>query len=177
MDAYLGEIRLFAGDFAPKGWAFCDGALLSIAENTPLYSLLGQTYDGGDGQTTFALPDLRDRLPVHVGDGVRLGGYGGASSQPFTHAHLPPHRHFLMASKEEATDESPRDKVLGMTPTTHVYYAPMKVTGGGGSTPQVMNTRAIQPSGNPQPYKVPLAMPTVALAYIICTGAGEFPVE
>ncbi|MEZ4658011.1 MAG: tail fiber protein [Caldilineaceae bacterium] len=72
VEAYLGEIRLFAGDFAPGGWALCRGQLVRIEENTPLFSILGTMY-GGDGRTTFALPDLRDRIPVHTGQGASVG--------------------------------------------------------------------------------------------------------
>ena len=78
-DAYIGEIRMFAGNFAPVGWAQCNGQLLSIAQNTALFSVLGTTY-GGDGKTNFALPDLRSRVPVHVGPGFSLGQAGGAES-------------------------------------------------------------------------------------------------
>lgn len=99
-DTYIAEIMLFGGNFEPKGYAFCNGQLLSIAQNTALFSLLGTTY-GGDGRTTFALPDLRGRTPVHVGQGtglsnIDLGETGGTESVTLTIGNLPPHTHPLV---------------------------------------------------------------------------------
>lgn len=98
---YVGEIRMFAGNFAPVGWAFCDGAMLAISENDTLYNLIGTTY-GGDGAETFALPDLRGRVPVHVGtlqgDTYQLGASGGLERVTLTTAHIPTHNHVINAS-------------------------------------------------------------------------------
>jgi microcystin-dependent protein len=99
MEPYIGEIRMFAGNFAPQGWAFCNGQLLSIAENDVLFSLIGTTY-GGDGQTTFALPDLRGRIPVHQGRSTfgtifPLGSTGGTETVTLTQAQIPSHSHPL----------------------------------------------------------------------------------
>lgn len=99
---YIGEIRIFAGNFAPNGWAFCDGSLLSISENETLFNLIGTTY-GGDGQSTFALPDLRGRVPVHVGTGsglsnVMLGQSFGAETVTLTANQLPLHTHSAQIS-------------------------------------------------------------------------------
>lgn len=91
-DPYIGEIRIFAGNFAPVGWAFCDGSLVPIAENEALFNLVGTTY-GGDGQATFALPDLRGRVPVHAGNGCVQGQAGGAETVTLTEAQLPQHAH------------------------------------------------------------------------------------
>lgn len=96
---FIGQITMFGGNFAPRGWAFCDGQLLSIAQNTALFSLLGTTY-GGNGQTTFALPDLRSRTPVHPGTGpglppVALGQQGGLASNVLTVNNLPAHSHSI----------------------------------------------------------------------------------
>jgi microcystin-dependent protein len=105
---YIGEIRLFAGTFAPVGWAFCQGQLMSIAENEVLYALIGTTY-GGDGQQTFAMPDLRGRVPVHTsgqGGGLSLrvmGEKGGAESITLQAAHLPGHTHAVAASTAAAS--------------------------------------------------------------------------
>src|SRR5438046_10663355 len=85
---FVGEIRMFAGNFAPQGWMFCEGQLLAIAENDTLFNLIGTTY-GGDGQTTFALPDLRGRLPVHTGQGHVIGELAGTEEVTRTAAHLP----------------------------------------------------------------------------------------
>lgn len=113
-DPFLAEIRLFAGNFAPRGWAFCNGQILPISQNTALFALIG-TYYGGDGKTTFALPDLRDRVPIHQGQGpglsVRsLGEVGGAGSVQLTLAELPAHVHpasDLPATTNRATDAVP----------------------------------------------------------------------
>ena len=95
MEDYIGIIKLFAGNFAPRAWAFCDGQLLSINQNTALFSILGTTY-GGDGRTTFGLPDLRGRVPMHAGSGPglsprRLGEKGGAENTTLTASNLPAH--------------------------------------------------------------------------------------
>ena len=91
-DPYIGEIRLFAGNFAPLGWASCDGQLVSIAQNDALFNLIGTTY-GGDGQSTFALPDFRGRVPIHVGTGFTQGQSGGSEMVNLTTDNLPAHTH------------------------------------------------------------------------------------
>src|SRR6201990_2003002 len=93
---YVGEIRMFAGNFAPAGWMFCEGQLLPISENDTLFNLIGTTY-GGDGQSTFGLPDLRGRLPVHMGGGYALAEAGGVEDVTLTAAQLPAHTHALTA--------------------------------------------------------------------------------
>ncbi len=103
---FVGEIRMFAGNFAPLGWAFCDGAVLPISQNTALFSLIGTTY-GGDGQNTFALPDLRGRLPMHAGNGFTLGQAGGAESVSLTTNQIPAHTHAPAASTAPASTVSP----------------------------------------------------------------------
>jgi len=100
-EGFIGEIRMFAGNFAPRSWAFCDGQLLAISQNTALFSILGTTY-GGDGRTTFALPDLRSRVAVHEGHGpglsdYRLGEKGGVESVQLTTLNLPAHSHTIPA--------------------------------------------------------------------------------
>src|SRR5213083_1523824 len=110
-EPFIGEIVMFGGNFAPRGWAFCNGQLLAIAQNTALFSILGTTY-GGDGQTTFALPDLRGRSPVHAGQGPGLSTYargeqGGTEQVTLRAVELPPHNHILYASKADATASSP----------------------------------------------------------------------
>jgi microcystin-dependent protein len=109
-DPYIGEIRLFAGNFAPSGWALCDGRLVAISEYDALFSLIGTTY-GGDGQVTFALPDLRGRVPVHQGQGPGLtnrviGDRAGAEQSPLTAAQLPAHNHVLAATTAAAVGAS-----------------------------------------------------------------------
>jgi microcystin-dependent protein len=111
MEPFLGEIRLFAGTFAPRGWAFCNGQLLSASQYEALFSLLGTTY-GGDGRTTFGLPDMRGRLPIHHGQGPRLtrrplGQKGGAESVTVTVNEMPSHSHQLTADNETASQTNP----------------------------------------------------------------------
>lgn len=111
MDQYIGEIRMFAGNFAPSGWAFCNGQVLPIAENEVLYALLGTTY-GGDGQTTFALPDLRGRLPIHqgtssTGTSYSLGQTGGSETVSLSVNQLPSHTHVVNATDVSGTEPTP----------------------------------------------------------------------
>ena len=94
---YVGEIRMFAGNFPPVGWMFCSGQLLPISENETLFNLIGTTY-GGDGQSTFGLPDLQSRVPIHQGNGVILAEQGGVESVTLTVAQIPVHTHQLLGS-------------------------------------------------------------------------------
>lgn len=106
-EPYLGEIHLFAFNFAPKGYAICDGSILPIQQYTALYSLLGTTY-GGNGQTTFALPDLRGRVPVHPnGSTIALGSSAGEEAHTLTQAEMPAHTHLPMGSSTTANVPSP----------------------------------------------------------------------
>jgi microcystin-dependent protein len=110
----MGEIRMFAGNFAPAGWAVCNGQLLPIAEYDALFSLIGTTY-GGDGQSTFGLPDLRGRLPIHQGGGYTLASGGGVETVTLTTAQLPAHPHALYATNNLASGTSPANQALGAT--------------------------------------------------------------
>ncbi len=103
---YVGEIRMFAGNFAPAGWQFCEGQLLPISENETLFQLIGTTY-GGDGQSTFALPDLRGRLPLHQGNSYILAEAGGAEEVTLTVSQIPSHSHPLLASATTGNQLSP----------------------------------------------------------------------
>ena len=118
-DPFLGEIRMFAGTYAPVDWAFCDGALISIADNSALFNLIGTLY-GGDGQTTFALPDLRGRLPMHQGGGFALGQSGGLEEVTLTIGELPAHSHPLVGAGAPGAVGIPANAVLasstGMQP-------------------------------------------------------------
>ena len=110
-EPFVGEVRMFAGNFAPRGWAFCDGQLLAVSQNDALFSLLGTIY-GGDGRTTFGLPDLRGRIPIHPGSGPglsprRLGAKGGAENVTLTVNQLPSHTHTLQVTEELAQQASP----------------------------------------------------------------------
>ncbi|MCP4549541.1 MAG: phage tail protein, partial [bacterium] len=115
-ECFLGEIRIFAGNFAPVRWAFCDGQILQVSQNDALYSLLGTTY-GGDGVTTFALPDMRGRIPVHAGRGPglsqrNLGERSGVEIVTLTTAQLSSHSHPLQVSTDVADSDNPADHVL-----------------------------------------------------------------
>ena len=149
---YVGELRMFAGNFAPAGWMLCEGQLLPIPENDTLFQLIGTTY-GGDGQSTFALPDLRGRLPLHQGGGFTLAETGGVEGVTLTIAQTPAHSHTLLGSTNAASAATPSNtKVLGngQTSTITAYGTdaplvslhPSSVTSIGGS----------QPHNNFQPY-------------------------
>ena len=107
---YVGEIRMFAGNFAPAGWMFCEGQLLPISENETLFQLIGTTY-GGDGESTFALPDLRGRIPIHQGNGFILAETGGAEEITLTVNQIPAHSHPLLASASQADSGTPTGRV------------------------------------------------------------------
>jgi microcystin-dependent protein len=120
---FIGEIRMFPGNFAPLGWAFCDGSLQSIADNTTLFSLLGTTY-GGDGQSTFALPDLRSRVPIHQGPGFVIGQNGGAEQVTLTVPQLPSHTHVLQGQSAAATQTDPTGNVWAAGQQVKQFNAP-----------------------------------------------------
>jgi microcystin-dependent protein len=117
---YIGEIRMFAGNFAPSGWMFCEGQLLPISENEVLFLLIGTTY-GGDGESTFALPDLRGRLPIHQGNGFILAETGGAEEITLTVNQIPAHSHPLLASTNVASQASPAGNVVAQSTVADLY--------------------------------------------------------
>jgi microcystin-dependent protein len=124
-EPFVGEIRMFAGNFAPRGWAFCDGQLLAVSQNDALFTLLGTTY-GGDGKTTFGLPDMRGRLPVHAGSGPdlsprKLGAKGGVEQVTLTTNQLPTHSHEIKVSTAAATQNSPDGEFVGASPDVKVF--------------------------------------------------------
>lgn len=167
-DPYLGEIRMFAGNFAPRGWAFCNGQLLSIAQNTALFSLLGTNY-GGNGQATFGLPNLQGRAPVHAGQGPGLSLYsmgeaGGVEQVTLTTIQIPMHSH-LLAAGSTGTSATPASGLHGTTSARDYRYA----SAGVGAT---LNPAAMQLSGNSLPHEN--RSPYLAMSFIIAT-AGIFP--
>ena len=162
-DPFVGELRLFAGNFAPAGWMFCNGALLPISENATLFSLIGTTY-GGDGQTTFGLPDLRGRVPVHRSNGFTLGQAGGTESVTLTTAQVPAHTHALRASTAAGTISAPGNAVLAATGAVNSY--------GSGSPDQTMTADALTVSGGLEPHDN--MAPFLAVSYIISL-FGVFP--
>lgn len=124
-EAFVGEIRMFAGNFAPRGWAYCDGQLLAVSQNDALFSLLGTIY-GGDGRTTFGLPDLRGRIPIHAGSGPglserRLGSKSGSEKETITVNQLPSHNHSLQGSSDLAQDTNPAGNLAGRTTALDIY--------------------------------------------------------
>lgn len=168
-DAFIGEIRLFAFNFAPVGWALCNGQLLPIAQNTALFSLLG-TYYGGDGKTTFALPNLQGRVPLHQGVGVgptsySLGEPGGSPEISLTKEQMPAHNHFVRAYDGSATLSNPAGTVLAQTSTSS--YAPA------GHTPLVsLGHGTLTDTGEGQ--AVSLLQPFLVLNFCIAL-TGIFP--
>ena len=142
---YVGEVRMFAGNFAPAGWMFCEGQLLPISENETLFQLIGTTY-GGDGESTFALPDLRGRIPIHQGNGFILAETGGAEEITLTVQQIPAHTHAAMGSTSAATSSSPANNVPARASTALVfpYGTDQPLTNLGPS--------AVAPSGGSQPH-------------------------
>jgi microcystin-dependent protein len=139
---YVGEIRMFGGNFAPAGWMFCEGQLLPISENETLFQLIGTTY-GGDGESTFALPDLRGRLPMHQGNGFILAETGGAEEITLTVSQIAAHSHPFLASSNQANTTSPTAAVLAKTGGS-IYNA--------GTNPVSMAPQAVGPVGGSQPH-------------------------
>jgi microcystin-dependent protein len=149
---YVGEIRMFAGNFPPSGWMFCEGQLLPISENETLFQLIGTTY-GGDGQSTFALPDLRGRIPIHMGNGFILAENGGVEEITLTIQQIPAHSHTFLATSDAASTAAPAPsetfaRALASTITPYgtdapnVNMSPQMIGSDGGS----------QPHTNFQPY-------------------------
>ncbi len=154
-EPYIGEIRMFGGNFAPFGWALCNGQLLSISENEALFSLIGTTY-GGDGQSTFALPNLQGRIPIHAGVGPglsphQLGEMGGVETVTLTAGEVPGHRHAFAASTEAASSPDPAGNVLASGPVISLYTseAPARPLGQDTIAPSSGNG---QPHENEQPF-------------------------
>jgi microcystin-dependent protein len=170
-EAYIGEIRMFGGNFAPTGWDFCNGQLLSITTNTALFTLLGTTY-GGDGQNTFALPDLRGRVPIHQGQGpgtsrYALGQIGGVESTTLSVNQLPAHTHTVNASSSIGTQASPSGNLhagVSGAAAEKVYSA---------NSPNVsMSTSSIGIAGGSQPVNI--VQPYQTISFIIAL-FGIFP--
>jgi len=150
---YIGEIRMFGGIFAPRGWALCDGQLIAIAENDVLYTLIGTTY-GGDGQETFALPDLRGRIPIHQGTGggdtYQIGRSSGVETVTLTVNQIPNHTHAMIGSASNGT-KAPANAVLGQ-PTTLDFYRPGDVPDSPLNPNSITGAGGSQPHNNLQPF-------------------------
>jgi microcystin-dependent protein len=160
---YVGEIRMFAGNFAPAGWMFCDGQLLPISENETLFQLIGTTY-GGDGQTTFALPDLQSRVPLHMGNGPILAETGGVETVTLTTQQIPIHNHALLGSTGNGDQANPSGNVLASSTLLKLYAVE--------TANATMAASAISPVGGSQPHEN--LQPYLALNFIISL-FGIFP--
>jgi microcystin-dependent protein len=161
-EAFIGEIRMFAGNFAPQGWLFCDGQTLPISENEALFNLIGTTY-GGDGEETFSLPNLCGRFPVHAGQGLQIGEAAGSESVTLTTNQLPRHNHPFLATSNNATMTTPSNNVAGTPTVVDLYRA--------GDAGDAM-ANCVGPVGGHQPHEnVP---PFVCINYIISL-FGIFP--
>ena len=167
-DPFVAEIRIFPFNFAPKGWAFCNGQLLPLSQNTALFSLLGTTY-GGDGEETFNLPNLASRVPIHMGtgkDGItyQIGEMAGTEQETLTIQQIPVHNHPYLASTNAGTQVSPNGNVMSASPTIDYYVV---------DTPtSAMNAAAVQPVGGSQPHEN--TQPFLCINFIISL-FGRFP--
>jgi len=160
-EPFVGEIRMFAGNFAPRGWAFCDGQLMAVSQNDALFSLYGTIY-GGDGRTTFGLPDLRGRIPLHQGTGPglserRLGSKGGAENVTLTTNQLASHSHDWNANTAAANQTSPQGHVTAQTALPFKFYRAEAQT-------KDMASPTIQPTGGSRSHTN--LMPTLCVHFI-----------
>jgi microcystin-dependent protein len=145
---YVGELRIFAGNFAPAGWLFCQGQSLPISENETLFQLIGTTY-GGDGQSTFALPDLRGRIPIHQGQGPGLQSYilaqtGGTEQVTLTTQQMPTHAHPVLATTAVGSAASPQASLLAASGSSNVYRT--------GPSAVALSNQTVGPTGGSQPH-------------------------
>lgn len=171
-DPFIGEIRMFAGSFAPLGWAFCNGQILSIAQNQALFSLLGTTY-GGDGQTTFALPNLQSRVPIHVGRGAGLSQYSlgheyGSEQHALFPNEMPAHSHPVNAVSTGGNQAEPTNGFPAVESTgTSLDYS--------NSAPDTtMNSQMIGNTGENQPQPFSIVQPVLCVNFIIAL-TGIYP--
>lgn len=147
-EPFLAEIRIVGFNFAPRGWAFCDGQILPINQNQALFSLLGTTY-GGDGRTSFGLPELRGRTPLHPGDGITLGAKSGEETHTLSTAEIPQHSHAMQGSGDAATTNTPGNSQVFARATQSTYHTPGANVGAVAGT--VSNTGGGQAHNNMQP--------------------------
>ncbi len=169
-EPFIGEIRMFGGNFAPAGWAFCNGALVPISENDTLFNLIGTTY-GGDGQETFALPDLQGRVPIHQGQGpgisqnYTLGEKAGVESVTLSIQQVPVHTHAMLAASQNGQQPQPTNGFLAQTNPGFPYVA--------ASQPAVqLNNASVAQIGGSQPHEN--MAPFLAISFIISL-FGVFP--
>src|SRR5215831_14867933 len=161
-DPFVAEIRIFPFNFPPKGWAFCDGQILPLSQNTALFSLLGTTY-GGDGKSNFALPNMQGSAPMHPGQGPGLslhdlGETGGSDTVTLLESEMPAHSHGLNASNRQGTDQSPLNEMFaGGVGGINLYTSPPPTT--------QLSNNAVAPAGGDQPHNN--MMPYLTLSFCI----------
>jgi microcystin-dependent protein len=162
-EPFLGEIRLMSFNYAPREWAMCNGQLLPINQNQALFSLLGTTF-GGDGRVNFALPDLRARVPIHVGSGHTLGERGGEMAHTLSLAEMPRHTHVLQASSSTGNAPVVTGNVYAANASA-LYHPPADLKAAGATS--VTNVGGSQPHQNAQPF--------LAMTFCIALTGGIFP--
>jgi microcystin-dependent protein len=163
-DQFLSEIRMMAFGYAPRGWALCNGQLMPINQNQALFSLLGTNF-GGDGRTTFGLPDLRGRVPIHAGSGFDIGAKGGEPAHTLSVAEMPPHIHDFMVSNARATDNGP-DPARGLAASTpQNAYGPA-------TNPVIMSGQAVSNAGGSVAHQN--IQPCLTISFCIAL-QGSFP--
>lgn len=162
---YVGEIRMFGGNFAPAGWAFCSGQTVSIAQNEVLFQLIGTTY-GGDGQETFNLPDLQGRVPIHQGPGFVIGQKAGVESVTLTTQQIPAHSH-QPRGQSTVAGQAPTGSVWATASSANLYLAP-------GAPAAVLSAASVLGAGGSQPHEN--MMPFLTISFIISL-FGIFPTQ
>jgi microcystin-dependent protein len=165
---YVGEIRMFAGNFAPNGWMFCEGQTLPISENEVLFQLIGTTY-GGDGEETFNLPNLASRVPMHMGTGpdgttYQIGEMAGTEQETLSVQQIPNHTHALTATENQGTDQSPAGALLAQSTVANMYIQD--------SPDGSLAANTVQPQGGSQPHEN--TQPFLCINFIISL-FGIFP--
>lgn len=168
--AYVGEIRMFGGNFPPAGWAFCDGQLLPISENETLFNLIGTTY-GGDGEETFALPNLQGRVPIHQGTSAGntyvLGEMAGVETVTLTTQQIPQHTHQALCRAVDSNSGTPQNSIWAKNQTNQTIYSTV-------APATNMNAAALSQSGGSQPHEN--MMPFLVISFIISL-FGVFPTQ
>lgn len=161
----IGEIRMFAGSFAPVGWEFCNGQLMPISENDALFTLIGTTY-GGDGQETFALPNLQSRFPLHQGNTFIIGEMAGTEQETLTTQQIPAHSHAMLATQDLANQPTPGGNLLAQSGVLNLFIEDTPATPLAGTV--------ITPTGGSQPHEN--MHPYLCISFIISL-FGEFPTQ
>jgi len=164
-EPFVGEIRMFGGNFAPVGWAFCDGQLIPISQNDVLFTIIGTTY-GGDGQETFALPNLQSRVPMHqnANGGFVIGQAAGTESETLTTQQIPVHTHAMVATTTGGAAGTPTNNILAQSPSIKMYSAAAPNT--------ALASTTISPMGGSQPHEN--MQPFLVISFIISL-FGRFP--